>query len=109
LQSAEEAGVVFPEAVAEEAEAEVDKLETLNTDQLRTRGKLLGVVPVGDKRKREAQGRGVEGGTSSGKRQERRWVQQAGNNSSGSNSSSSNARLSDECRCHCSYGGRGAS
>jgi hypothetical protein len=49
----EEAGMVFPEAVVEEAEAEVDELETLNTAQLRTRGKSLGVVPVGDKRKAE--------------------------------------------------------
>jgi hypothetical protein len=32
-------------------EAEVGELEVLNTVQLRTRGKVLGVVPVGDKRK----------------------------------------------------------
>jgi hypothetical protein len=37
----------------EEAEAEVDELETLNTDQQRPRGKSLGVVPVGDKHKPE--------------------------------------------------------
>jgi hypothetical protein len=37
--------------VAEEVEAEVDELEALNTVQLRIRGKALGVVPVGDKRR----------------------------------------------------------
>jgi hypothetical protein len=44
LRLAEEAGVVFPEAVVE---AEVDELEVLNTRELRERGKALGVVPVG--------------------------------------------------------------
>ena len=44
---------MFPEAVVEETEAEVDELETLKTAQLRARGKSLGVVPVGDKRKAE--------------------------------------------------------
>jgi hypothetical protein len=53
LRLAEEVGMVFPEAVVEEAEAEVDELGALNTAQLRTRGKSLGVVPVGDKRKAE--------------------------------------------------------
>jgi hypothetical protein len=46
--------MVSPETVVEEAEADVDELETLNTVQLRKRGKSLGVVPVGDKRKAEA-------------------------------------------------------
>jgi hypothetical protein len=45
--------MVFPEAVVEEVEAEADELETLETAQLRTRGKSLGVAPVGDKRKAE--------------------------------------------------------
>ena len=44
LRLAEEAGMVFPEAVVE---AEVDELEVLNTRELRERGKALGVVPVG--------------------------------------------------------------
>jgi hypothetical protein len=35
LRLAEEAGMVFPEVVVEEAEAEVDELETLKTAQLR--------------------------------------------------------------------------
>jgi hypothetical protein len=47
LQLAEEAGMVFLEAVVE---AEVDELEVLKTRQLRERGKALGVVPVGDGR-----------------------------------------------------------
>ena len=43
LRLAEEVGMVFPEAVVEEAEAEVDELGALNTAQLRTsRGKSLG-------------------------------------------------------------------
>jgi hypothetical protein len=58
LWLAEEAGMVFPEA-AEEVEAEVDGLEALGTAQLRDRGKELGVVPVGDKRKTEVWKRGL--------------------------------------------------
>jgi hypothetical protein len=49
--------MVLPDAVVvveeEEEEAEAYELGTLNTAQLRTRGKSLGVVPVGDKRKAE--------------------------------------------------------
>jgi hypothetical protein len=52
LRLAEEAGMVFPEA-AEEVDAGVDELEVLSTAQLREKGKELGVVPVGDKRKTE--------------------------------------------------------
>jgi hypothetical protein len=51
LRLAEEAGMVFPEAVVE---AEVDELEVLNTRELRERGRALGVVPVGDGRTKEA-------------------------------------------------------
>jgi hypothetical protein len=51
LQLAEEAGMLFPEAVVE---VEADELEVLNTVQLRERGKALGVVPVGDGRTAEA-------------------------------------------------------
>ena len=58
LRLAEEAGMVFPEA-AEEVEAEVDELEALTTAQLREKGKELGVVPVGDKRKKEVWKRGL--------------------------------------------------
>jgi hypothetical protein len=49
---------VFPEA-AKEVEAEVDELEALDTAQLREKGKELGVVPVGDKRKKEVWQRGL--------------------------------------------------
>jgi hypothetical protein len=51
LRLAEEAGMVFPEAVVE---AEADELEGLNTRELRERGRALGVVPVGDGRTAEA-------------------------------------------------------
>jgi hypothetical protein len=53
LRLAEEAGMVFPEAVVE---AEVDKLEVLNTRELRERGKALGCGACG----RRSHGRGVE-------------------------------------------------
>ena len=52
LRLAEEAGMVFPEAVVE---AEVDELEVLNTRELRERGKALGVVPMGGGRTAEAE------------------------------------------------------
>ena len=58
LRLAEEAGMVFPEA-AEEVEAEVDELEALTIARLREKGKELGVVPVGDKRKTEVWKRGL--------------------------------------------------
>jgi hypothetical protein len=54
LRLAEEAGMVFPEAVVEE---EVHELEALNTRQLRERGKALGVVPTCGRR---SHGKGVE-------------------------------------------------
>jgi hypothetical protein len=42
-----------PAAKAAEEEAGADELEALSTAQLREKGKELGVVPVGDKRKAE--------------------------------------------------------
>jgi hypothetical protein len=59
LRLAEEAGMVFPEAAAAEVEAEVKELEALSTAQLREKGKVLGVVPVGDKCKAEVWKRGL--------------------------------------------------
>jgi hypothetical protein len=59
LRLAEEAGMVFPEAAAEEVGAEVDELEALGTVRLREKCNELGVVPVGDKRKSELLRRGL--------------------------------------------------
>jgi hypothetical protein len=58
LRLAEEAGMVFPEAVVEEVEAEteVDELEVMSTAQLREKCRELGVSPAGDKRKAEVCG-----------------------------------------------------
>jgi hypothetical protein len=87
LRLAEEAGMVFPEAVVE---AEVDELEALNTRELRERGKaLLGCGTCG----RRSHGRGVadrvQSCTRSGK---------AGSGCS-SSSSSRSAHLGGECCC----------
>jgi hypothetical protein len=59
LRLAEEAGMVFPEAAAAEVEAEVDELGALSTAQLREKCKVLGVAPVGDKRKAKVWRRGL--------------------------------------------------
>jgi hypothetical protein len=89
LRLAEEAGMVFPEAVVE---AEVDELEVLNTRELRERGKVLGVVPVGDGRTAEA--------WRLGSRAARRTKNgAAGSSGSSSSSSSRSAHLGGECCC----------
>jgi hypothetical protein len=53
LRLAEAAGMVFPEAEVEEQQAEHeegDGLEALPVPELRERGRMLGVVPVGTDR-----------------------------------------------------------
>jgi hypothetical protein len=68
--------MVFLEAVVEEVEAEVDELEALNTAQLRTRGKALGVVPVGDKRKAEVWKQALQVARAALQRRQQQWQQQ---------------------------------
>jgi hypothetical protein len=53
LRLSEAAGVVFPEAEVEEEQAEREEgggLDALRVSELRERGRVLGVVPVGTDR-----------------------------------------------------------